>query len=353
MKGEEYALIMAGGGGTRLWPASRKRLPKQFLPLGPDRQTLLEATVDRLRPVIPSERILVVTAADQVNAVLEACPRISRDNVVVEPEARNTAACIGLGALEAQLRDPNAVLAVVPSDHFVSNVDIYREAVENALRLAREDKIALIGIPPSSPETGYGYVRHAPAQEGGAYSVEKFVEKPDKQKAQEYAASGQYLWNAGMFFFRARTILAALHQHLPELGKIMDELEKDPARTQELYPKAPAISIDYGVMEKLPAGQVRVVPGRFGWSDVGSWNQLGVLAPADSSGNVRLGEVLTLDSKGNVLYSGPGRLVAALGVQDLAVVATDEVVLVMPKERAQDVRNLVRELESRKLDRYL
>jgi mannose-1-phosphate guanylyltransferase len=346
---------MAGGGGTRLWPASRRKRPKQFLPLLPGGQTLLQATVDRVEPLVPADRIFIVTAADQVDDVRTAAPSVPPANVVAEPSARNTAACIGLGTVEILRHDPEAVIAVVPSDHYIAEGERYREALAAALLAAEKGAVVTVGIRPHAPETGFGYIRMGAAKDG-AFLVEKFVEKPTRAVAEEYVISRQYLWNSGMFFFRAQRILDAIHQHLPKLGQVLDGIAADPnpvARAADLYPLAPAISIDYGVMEKLGPGEVLVVPAEFGWSDVGSWTAIGEIAARDESGNAILGEAVTVDARGNILVGPPDRMVAAVGVSDLVVVVTDDAVLVMPKDRAQDVREVVRALEMAKRDTYL
>jgi mannose-1-phosphate guanylyltransferase len=338
-----WALIMAGGGGTRLWPASRRQRPKQFLPLLPGGRTLLEATVERL--TMPMERILVVTAASQVADVERTIPSLPRANIVVEPQARNTAACIGLGAVEILRRDPEAVMAVLPSDQYVTQLDPFRAAIRQALELAQRGGVVTIGIRPTQPETGYGYIEMGDEQ-GGAHEVRRFVEKPPLAKAQSYFESGRYLWNSGMFFFRARRILDAIDRHVPALAQILAEIANAPARVGELYPSAPSISIDYAVMEKLGSKEIHVVPGDFGWSDVGSWNALSAVADQDPSRNVTVGSTAVVDAKSNVLYADPGKLVAAVGVDDLVIVAVGDAVLVMPKSRSQDVKEITRALEA-------
>jgi mannose-1-phosphate guanylyltransferase len=344
-------LILAGGGGTRLWPASRRKRPKQFLPLLPGGQTLLGATVERVRAIAPPERTLVVTAARQLDEVRRCAPSLPEENVVIEPEARNTAACIGLGAIEVQRRDPDGVIAVIPSDQHVSRPAPYAAALGRAIAVAQKGAVVTIGIRPTAPETGFGYIEPGP-DSGDAFVVNRFVEKPDRATAERYLASG-YLWNSGMFFFSARRILEAIRQHLPALGQLLDEIARDPERAGELYPRAPSISIDFGVMEKLARGEVQVVPGDFGWNDVGSWSALAALAPADKDDNHAIGERCTVDAHGNLIYAGGREIVAAVGVRDLVIVATDGAVLVLPKDRAQDVREIVRALETSKRDSYL
>jgi mannose-1-phosphate guanylyltransferase len=350
-----YALIMAGGGGTRLWPASRRKRPKQFLPLLPGGRTLLGATVERLQAIAPPERTLVVTAANQVADVERTAPSIPRANIVVEPEARNTAACIGLGALEALARDRDAVIAVVPSDQYVARPAPYAESLARAIAACDDGRVVTVGIRPTGPETGFGYIEIG-AESRGAFAVQRFVEKPDRATAERYVASEKYLWNSGMFFFRASRMLELIRRELPELGAILDEIAAAPdarARAAERYPKAPSISIDYGVMERLQPGEVAVVPGDFGWSDVGSWAALDGLAAADAHGNVALGDTVTVDAHGNLLYAGDARLVAAVGVRDLVIVSSDDAVLVLPRDRAQDVREIVEALKKSRRDSFL
>jgi len=284
--------------------------------------------------------------------VQKAVPSLPVENIVAEPSARNTAPCIGLGALEILRRDPEAVVAVVPSDQFVSDGENYRTAVQKALTVAEGESVVTIGIRPTAPETGFGYIRMGRAQAGAAV-VEKFVEKPSRATAEEYLISRQYLWNSGMFFFRASRILEAIRRHLPKLGQILDTIQTDPARSGDLYPMAPSISIDYGVMEKLGPGEVLVVPGDFGWNDVGSWSAIGEIADRDASGNTVVGDAVTVDARGNILVGAPEKMLAVVGVSDLVVVVTDDAVLVMPKDRAQDVREIVRALETSKRETYL
>jgi mannose-1-phosphate guanylyltransferase len=347
-------LIMAGGGGTRLWPASRKQRPKQFLPMLAGGDTLLGATVARVQGVVPAERILVVTAADQVDEVLRTAPSVPRDNIVIEPKARNTAPCIGLGAIEIIRRDPAGVMAVLPSDQFIRDTDAFRASLERALDVARGGAIVTIGIVPTHPETGFGYLELGDSTERDARVVDRFVEKPDLPTAQKYVAGKRHLWNSGMFFFAAKRLVEAVRRHMPDLGEILHAIEKQPERVAELYPQAPSVSIDYGVMEKLPRGDVFCVPGDFGWNDVGSWSALGELRPADAAGNTVAAEhAVTVDARGNILYGSGKQVIAAVGVEDLVIVATDDAILVMPKSKAQQVRDVVKALETTNRKEFL
>ncbi len=353
MTGDVYALVLAGGGGTRLWPASRRSKPKQFLPLLEGGQSLLAATVSRLQPLVPLDRVMVVTAAGQTDAVHWAVPELAAHDVVIEPEARNTAACIGLGAIEVMARDPEGIAAVVPSDQFVADGAAYHSAIERDIAVAAQGRVCTIGIKPTAPETGFGYIESGAPLDGSALGIARFVEKPDRATAERYLSSGKFLWNSGMFFFRAKVMLAAIRKHLPALGQILDAIAADRSRAAELYPQAPKISIDYGVIEKLPPEELAVVPGDFGWNDVGSWAALPQLAAADGAGNVSVGATVTVDSSGNLIYAAEGQLVAAAGVRDMVIVAAGGAVLVLPRERAQDVREIVKALEAGKRETWL
>lgn len=350
----DWIVIMAGGGGTRLWPLSRKRRPKQFLGLLPGGESLLGATVARTLPLCPIERTVVVTASSQVAEVRAALPSLPQDNIVVEPEGRNTAPCIGLACVEVLRRDPDAILGVLPSDQHVSDGAAFASALTQAFAAAR-DRVVTIGIRPERPETGFGYIQMGPAGAAGdPRPVLRFVEKPDRATAEGYLDSGDYVWNAGMFFFPARRMLAAIATHVPALGATLDRIAADPTIAFAIYPTAPKISIDYAVMEKLPAtpGALVVVEGTFGWNDVGSWDAIAAVQPLDEAGNAKVGDTLAIESRGNVLVSS-GPLVSVVGVQGLVVVATPDAVLVLPRERAQDVRAIVSALDKDRRDPLL
>src|SRR6185436_18783815 len=339
---EAYAMILAGGGGTRLWPASRRRRPKQLLTLG-GTESLLGATFRRVEAVFGREHILVVTAADQVEALQKVLPQLPPENLVAEPAARNTAAAVGLGAaVVARRAGPAAVLAVLPADHHIGDEAGFAATLRTAIGQARE-AIVTVGIRPTGPETGFGYIEQGAPLAEGVYQVARFVEKPNAAKAAEYLAAGTYLWNSGMFFFTAERLLAEARRHLPELGAALDTLvaaSDFPTALRSLYPGVPAISIDYGIMEKT-AG-IRVVPGDFGWNDVGSWAALPSIRPADGAGNVVSGDTVVAESRGSIVLSEPGApLVGVVGVDNLVVIATADAVLVVPKDRAQEVRRVV------------
>jgi mannose-1-phosphate guanylyltransferase len=333
-------VILAGGGGTRLWPASRRRRPKQFLALAPGHRTLLQATVARVQPLVAPDRILVVTAASQAGDVRAALPELPAANLVVEPAARNTAPAIALAARTlAERGESAAVMAALASDHVVRDEAAYAAAFGQAAAAAERHLVA-IGIRPTRPETGYGYLELGDRREGALCEVRRFVEKPDLERARRYVASGHYLWNASMFFFRVDRILDETRRHLPEVWHALG------AR----YEAAPAISIDYGIMEK--ADGIWAVPGDFGWSDIGSWGDLAEIHRPDADGHVRIGgPLVSVGARDSVVVGD--RLVALVGVENLVVVATDDAILIMPRQRAQDVREVVLRLEQQGLGAYL
>jgi mannose-1-phosphate guanylyltransferase len=345
---DAHALILAGGGGTRLWPASRRARPKQLLKLGGD-ESLLRASFRRSEAVFGRDRTLIVTAADQADAVRAELPELPAANVVAEPAARNTAAAVGLGAaLVARRAGEAAVLAVLPSDAFIGDEAAFAGVLATAVREAQET-IVTIGIKPTHPETGFGYLRLGPSLRPSVYEVGAFVEKPDLEKARQYLAAGTFLWNSGMFFFTAGRMLTEARRHMPALGQALDGFvaaSDFDARVHADYPAVPATSIDYGIMEKTQG--IRVVPGDFGWNDVGSWAALGAIRPADGAGNVVSGDAEVKGSSGSIVISEPGApFVGVVGAHDLVVVATPDAVLVVPRDQAQDVKLIVEALKAR------
>jgi mannose-1-phosphate guanylyltransferase len=345
---DAFGLILAGGGGTRLWPSSRRSRPKQLLALGGS-ESLLRGSFRRAEALFGRERTLIVTAADQAAAIRAELPELPPANVIAEPAARNTAAAVGLGAAAVARRaGENAVLAVLPSDAFIGDEPGFARTVTGAVKEARQT-IVTIGIKPTHPETGFGYLHLGPQRGEGVYDVGAFVEKPTLDKAKQYLAAGTYLWNSGMFFFTAGRMLAEARRHMPTLGEALAAFVAAPdfdALVNERYPGVPATSIDYGIMEKTEG--IRVVPGDFGWNDVGSWAALGAIRSADPAGNVVSGEAVVADSAGNIVISEPGGpLVGVVGVEDLVVVATKDAVLVVKKKDAQDVKKIVEALKAR------
>lgn len=346
-----FPVIMAGGSGTRFWPLSRRRRPKQFLALASDRP-LIADTFLRLRGLAAPRNTFVVCGklhAPQVRKLIRALPA---GNVVVEPVARNTAPAIGLAALHVAARDPSGVVAVLPSDHHVGDVPRFQAALRDAAEVAARGHLVTLGIQPNRPETGYGYIKIGAPLEGKGRRVEAFVEKPDAERARAYLEGGDYLWNGGIFVFRADAMLAALAEHMPGVGRGLEAIREALGTRRYArvlareFPRMPAESIDYGVMEK--AKDIAVVPSEFGWSDVGSFEAIGEVRPRDAQQNVVSGRgAMAIDCQGCVILAAD-RPVAAIGLQDMVVVDAGDAILVVPKHRSQDVRKAVEALKSRK-----
>ena len=346
-----YAVVLAGGSGTRFWPRSRTRTPKQLLPILGGR-SMLAQTVARLTPLISRTRILVVTTRTQATAVRRELPGL---DLLVEPRSQNTAPAIALAALEIRRRDPTAVMAVLPADHAIRERSTFRADLRLAFDTAeRSDALVTFGIEPTRIETGYGYIRPGaplPGARGRIARVERFLEKPERARAAALLREGGVLWNAGIFAWRVEAILAALRTHLPRvLRPLTFAIGQGPRALAAAYRKLPAVSIDRGILERA-RGAV-VLRARFGWSDVGSWAALEPFWGAGNGSNAVRGRAVPVDSHGCVVDS-PARLVALLGVDDLVVVDSPDAVLVCRKDRAQDVRVVVDELRRRGLRRYL
>ncbi|OFX21266.1 MAG: mannose-1-phosphate guanylyltransferase [Anaeromyxobacter sp. RBG_16_69_14] len=365
-----YPVVMAGGSGTRFWPLSRKGRPKQFLHLLGD-APLLAATVARLPPLAKLDRTYVVCGPAHARTVKKMLPELPPENVLVEPCARNTAPCVGLAALHVVRRDPEGIMAMLPADHHVARKAAFRDALAAAAAVAEQGAITTIGVRPNRPETGYGYLKVGPrmppprrtptkasrSRQGNPqrgllpHKVDCFVEKPDAATAAGYLAGGDYLWNSGIFVFRADVILEEIRRTMPALGEQLESIGTalgTPRATRVLkkvFPECPSISIDYGVMEK--SDRIAVIPADFGWSDVGSFAALSEVRARDAQGNVTEGDALILDGKDNVAIAHPGRLLAMVGVDDVIAVDAGDVVLVCRRDRAQDVRKAVEELKRR------
>ncbi len=362
-----YAVIMAGGIGSRLWPRSRGSTPKQFLDLIGER-TMLQETVARIQPLVPPERVLVVLSEEHVDTVFEQVPDLPEENVVIEPGPRGTAPCIGLSAVALTRRDPEAVMAVFPADHRIADAAGFRKAIAAAAQVARNGYLVTLGIAPADPNTGYGYIQRGDSLDEvddlPVYQVKRFTEKPDQSTARHFVDSGEYYWNAGIFIWQAKTILAEMETLLPELRselRAVADVWDSAGRRERLadaWKRVPKTTIDYGVMEK--ATQVAVVPVDIGWDDVGNWATLSALLESDGGGQAGHGNVLRgpgrqvmVDTENTYVYASKGRLVAAVGLEGFVIVDTPDALLICPKDRAQDVREVVDRLQEQDLDRYL
>jgi mannose-1-phosphate guanylyltransferase len=366
-----HAVILAGGRGTRFWPRSRTRTPKQLLNIV-GRDTMLEQTAARLAPLFPASRQWVVTNAEQAAAVRRQLPRLARSHILTEPTGRNTAAAIGLAAAHllhnGMGKENDAIMAVLPADHYIVQPARYLKIVRAALHVAHASgSLVVLGVPPSRPETGFGYIERARGKaldDRGVpvYSVRRFTEKPALKLARKYVSSGRYFWNAGMFFWRVSTFLGNLEKFLPKTHDALMRLAGEigtPRYTRTLarvYPKLENISVDYAILEpatrRAAAPSVFVLPAEVGWSDIGSWAAVYELLARKAGENVSAGRVVAIDARGNFLWS-PKKFVAAVGINDLVVVETEDALLLCPRDRAQDVGKIVKRLEGEKLSRLL
>jgi mannose-1-phosphate guanylyltransferase len=357
-RAHRYGLILAGGRGTRFWPRSRRGSAKQVLTIT-GKRSLIQATVDRLKPLIPPENLWVLTNDALRREILRQLPELPPRQILSEPAQRNTAAAIGLAAHILHSRDPDAVMGVFPSDHAIANAPRYRELLRTAFAAAAQGKIVVLGIPPRWAETGYGYIefpRGTLPGMPGTVPVLKFREKPDAATAQEYLAAGNFFWNAGMFFWRADVLLDRLRRHLPKTAALLAALPPFAGRSfagalHEIFPRCENISIDYAVLERA-SGVVGIPCADFGWNDVGSWNAVHELLPRNAEGNRMESEFFAADSSGNFV-DARGKFVALLGVNDLIIVDTPDALLIASRSEAQRVGEIVKELERRKREDLL
>jgi mannose-1-phosphate guanylyltransferase len=357
-----YAVIMAGGSGTRLWPVSRKKHPKHVLPLLGER-TLFQNTIDRLARLVPLERILVVTAADHADELRSQAPALPARNFLIEPEPRGTASVVGLAAAVLSRRDPRAVMLILPSDHYIRNHDLFALVMHVAVRVARKDYLVTLGITPTFPATGYGYIQRGEALpekfDYPVYRVVRFEEKPDEATARELLSRGDHSWNSGMFIWRAERILAEFGRQMPDLAATLGKIgaawgtpEQDAVLTSE-WPKLRVETIDYGVMEH--AGNVAVLPaGGLDWSDVGMWDSLFDVLLPDKDGNVFINsDHMLIDTHKSLIYSTEKKLIVTIGLDDVMVVDSGDALLVCHRDQAQQVRQVIERLKQQKKEEYL
>lgn len=350
---EKFIVIMAGGKGERFWPQSRLKRPKQLLPIVGDKP-LLTQTVERLEGLVPMENVLIITNEEQKAAVMAICPMLPTDNIVGEPVGRDTAAAVGLAMVLVKQRDPEGVFAMLPADHVIHDRDGFQNILGAALETAsKEPVLVTIGIAPTHPATGYGYIHIGEScctlNERPVYKVEDFKEKPDLETAKQYVESKQYFWNAGMFAWTVEAIQAAFREFTPGLAAALDKIDATLTSGQgldvvlaEQYPDLEKISIDYAIMEK--ASNVVTIESAFDWDDVGEWPAVARHFDADGDGNVLRGDARVQGGTGNIVISPDGHLTAVVGADDLIIVRTEDATLVCPKSKAQDIKKLVKEL---------
>ncbi len=355
-----YAVIMAGGSGTRFWPLSRNRTPKQVLSIiGPN--SLLQDTVKRISDVVPQENIYIVTHSRQKRVIAQQIPEFDEQRLILEPSPRNTAPCIGLVAFTLRRIDPEAIMIVMPSDHLVRDVKGFQKAVRTAVEVAKKtDGLVTFGIPPTRIETGYGYIQFEPTDAdlpASVHRVKAFAEKPNWETAKRFVESGEFYWNSGIFIWSVSRILKEMEEHLPEQYHQLEVISRawgQPSYKRVLYnrwARIRAISIDYGVME-VATSPIYMVEGNFGWSDIGSWDELYRLHRSQSNNNVIFGEATIIDGKDNLIYS-PSKMTAVVGLDNLIVVNTPTATLICPLNRAQDVKQLVEKMKIEGKERYL
>jgi len=359
-----YAIIMAGGVGSRFWPQSRQSQPKQFLRVL-SQESLIQSTFARLQPLVEPDQVLVVTHARYAELTRDHLPAIKDEHILAEPVSRNTAPAIAYAAARLHAVDPDAVMVVLPADHVIKNVRAFQDVLQAAARKAEEEgALVTIGIEPTHPATGYGYIQYEAAESAGhgkhqPYPVKTFAEKPDLATAERFVDSGDFVWNSGIFIWRADTILRAMEKYLPEVRDAFRPFEEavgtegEADAAADAFQRSPKISIDYGVMEKAASnGAVYVVPGNFGWNDIGDWRAVYDIAEHDQAGNAVNGNAV-LHNTGRCYVDSQERLVVLVGVRDIAVVDTGDSVLVCNLDQTQQVKNIVDYLGSHGMDEYI
>lgn len=349
---------MAGGRGERFWPKSRKNLPKQFLSLTDDGKTMLQLTVERILPLVALDDIFIVTNRDYKGLVLEQIPGLPEKNILCEPAGRNTAPCIGLGAVHIAKKYQDAMMFVLPSDHLIKFNKMFLSVLKDAIEVAeKKSNLVTIGITPDYPETGYGYIKFDSHRvDGRAYAVERFVEKPSLEVAKEYLVSEEYLWNSGMFIWKVSTILNNIKKYMPDAYEHLERIKssigmEDQQQVLEReFLKIESRSIDYGIMEK--AEDIYILPGTFGWDDVGSWLAVERIKKSNEFGNVVDGNIITVNTH-NCIIQGSRKLIATVGLEDLIVVDTDDATLICAKDGAGDIKKVLENLKICNRDEYI
>ena len=344
------AVIMAGGRGERFWPKSRNDFPKQFLSLTSDGETMIQKTINRLAPLVATEDIFIVTNESYVPIIHQQLPDIPKENILAEPVAKNTAPCIALAAAVINKKYEDAVMMVLPSDHLIKYEEMYLDTMRHAIKVAKkDDNLVTIGITPTYPETGYGYINFFSNDDEmlGVYKVKKFVEKPCLETAKEYLNSGKYLWNSGMFVWKVSSIMKNFEMHLPAMYEGFLKMKESAGNAdftavlEKCFNEFESVSIDFGIMEK--AENIYTLSGSFGWDDVGSWLALERINKTDECGNYVTGDVITINTRNNVICGGK-KLIAAVGLEDLIVVDTDDAILICSKDNTQDVKKVIENL---------
>lgn len=357
---KNVVIIMAGGKGERFWPMSRINMPKQFLALTDSPLTMIQLTLKRIRPLVDIEDIYIVTNEKYKELMREQLPEIKKENMLFEPVGKNTAPCIGLATAIIKKRYEDANVIVLASDHIVKNETIYLSNLELALKYSNMGNIVTLGIVPEHVETGYGYIKLSDRVSDSdiIYKVEKFVEKPNYELASKYCSSGNYLWNSGMFIWKNSVMYEAFKNYMPDLydsiNRIYDSVDTESYERvlNDEYSKIKSESIDYGIMEK--SDNIYVIPGNFGWDDVGSWLSVERLKNADINNNILDGNIVSYDSKNNiVLNKSSKKIISTVGVENMVVINTDDVTLVMNKDNTQDIKNMLQMLKNTENEKYL
>ena len=353
MTDKRYCVIMAGGTANHFWPISRESRPKQFLDIAGDGKSFLRMTFERFSRIIPKENIIIVTLDRFGDLVKEQIPELPAENLLLEPHSRNTAPCIAYSTFTILKRDPDAIILTTPADHIITDETAFRKAVDDVIEYAASNNALMtLGISPTVPDTGYGYIKYDTEEGTGfesAFRVRKFVEKPDLKTAKRYLASGEYLWNSGMFIWKASAVLREIREKLPELYQQLETIEqaigtdREEDVLKEVFGQIQPISIDYGVMEK--AKNVYVLPSSFGWDDVGSWLAVGRINPANDAGNVVRGDVVAVNST-RCIVEGGSKMIAMVGLEDTIIVDTKDALLVCAKESAGDIRKVLETLKA-------